>query len=197
VSKIAFFDFDGTITTKDTMLELVKFHAGKKAYYQGMIKLLPSLIAMKLHVISNQEGKEKLLQNFFKGLPINDFKHICDNFISNRLPQLIRPEAIKMIKKLQSENVQVVVVSASADNWVKPWCDNLGITFLGSCLEVKDNLVTGKLNGLNCNHLQKVIRIKEQYKLSDFSEIYCYGDTKGDKPMLELATQSFYKPFRT
>jgi phosphatidylglycerophosphatase C len=197
VSKIAFFDFDGTITTHDTMLELVKFHAGNKAYYKGMIKLLPSLIGMKLHLISNQEGKEKLLQKFFKGITINDFQSLCYNFITKRLPQLIRPEAIKMIKKLQSENVQVVVVSASADNWVKPWCDNLGITLLGSCLEVKNNLITGKLNGPNCNHHQKVIRIKEQYQLSDFSEIYCYGDTKGDKPMLELATQSFYKPFRT
>ena len=32
--------------------------------------------------------------------------------------------------------------------------------------------------------------------LSAFEKIYAYGDTKGDLPMLKLAHESFYKPFR-
>jgi phosphoserine phosphatase len=31
---------------------------------------------------------------------------------------------------------------------------------------------------------------------STYDEVYAYGDTKGDKPMLELATFKFYRPFR-
>ena len=196
MSRIAFFDFDGTITSHDTMLELAKFHKGKNAFYKGMIFLLPSLIAMKLKIVSNAETKQKLLKLFFKGMPIDEFQDLCSRFISQRLPQLIRPKAIEMIRQLKKENTTVVVVSASADNWVKPWCDENQIMFIGSCLEVVDGKVTGKLNGPNCNHIEKVNRIKENYRLSDYKEIYCYGDTKGDKPMLGLATHSFYKPFR-
>ena len=44
---------------------------------------------------------------------------------------------------------------------------------------------------------EKVIRIQEEYNLSDYQEIYVYGDSPGDKPMLGLATKSFYKPFRS
>lgn len=196
VSRIAFFDFDGTITSHDTMLELAKFYKGKKTFYKGMIFLLPSLIAMKLKLVSNEETKQKLLTLFFKGMAVSEFQNLCNRFIKERLPQLIRPKAIEMITQLKKENTTIVVVSASADNWVKPWCDENGIKFIGSCLEVVNERVTGRLNGPNCNHLEKVNRIKANYHLSDFNEIYCYGDTKGDKPMLGLATHSFYKPFR-
>lgn len=178
------------------MLELAKFHKGKKAFYKGMLFLLPSLVAMKLKLITNADAKEKLLKLFFKGTPIKEFQNICNRFMAQRLPELIRPKALEMINQLKRDQTEIVVVSASADNWVKPWCDNMGIRFLGSCLEVVNDKVTGKLNGPNCNHLEKVNRIKENYRLSDYQEIYCYGDTNGDKPMLGLATNSYYKPFR-
>ena len=196
MSRIAFFDFDGTITTHDTMLELAKFYKGKKAFYKGMLFLMPALVAMKLKIVSNAEVKQKLLKLFFEGMPANEFQSICNQFLQQRLPQLIRPKAVQMIQQLKKENTTIVVVSASADNWVKPWCDQMAIHFIGSCLEVVDGKVTGNLNGPNCNHLEKVNRIKANYRLSDYKEIYCYGDTKGDKPMLGLATHSFYKPFR-
>jgi len=41
-----------------------------------------------------------------------------------------------------------------------------------------------------------VRRILAAYDLSQYDEVYAYGDTKGDKPMLGLATIAFYKPFR-
>jgi len=36
---IAFFDFDGTITSKDTLAEILKFAKGKRAYYTGLVIL--------------------------------------------------------------------------------------------------------------------------------------------------------------
>jgi phosphoserine phosphatase len=59
-----------------------------------------------------------------------------------------------------------------------------------------DGKITGNLMGNNCNGGEKVIRIKQLYDTQQYDEIYCFGDTGGDKPMLALATQSFYKPFR-
>lgn len=193
---IAFFDFDGTITTHDTMLELVKFYKGKRQYYYGMVQLLPSLIAMKLQFVSNTHVKEKFLTHFFKDMSVADFQHICDAFVNEKLPSLIRSRALKTIQQLQKDNIKIVVVSASADNWIKGWCDMHHIACIGSCLEVINGKLTGKLNGANCHHQEKVRRIKEQYTLSDFDTIYCYGDTKGDMPMLQLATHAYYKPFR-
>ena len=45
---IAFFDFDGTITTHDTFLEFIRFCKGTSAYYMGFLLNAPYLVAMKM-----------------------------------------------------------------------------------------------------------------------------------------------------
>ena len=193
---IAFFDFDGTITTKDTMLELIKFSSGEPAYYLGMIRLSPYLIALKLKLISATLAKEKMLTHFVGGINLAVFNEQCKKFSEAMLPILIRPMAMDKIKEHLNNNHEVVIVSASAENWVSQWCLQNNIKYLATRLEVIDDKITGKLSGLNCNGEEKVNRIKNKYSLADYSSIYCYGDTTGDKPMLQLATFAYYKPFR-
>ena len=193
---IAFFDFDGTITTKDTMLELIKFSKGKPTYYLGMIKLSPYLIALKLKLISATQAKEKMLSYFFGGIDLITFNEQCKKFSETILPKLVRPMAIDKIKEHLNNNYEVVAVSASAENWISQWCIQNNINYLATRLEVINDKLTGKLSGPNCNGEEKVNRIKNKYSLPDYSTIICYGDTKGDKPMLQLATFAYYKPFR-
>jgi phosphatidylglycerophosphatase C len=196
MKKIAFFDFDGTITTKDTMLEVIKFQKGKTAFYVGFFVNIPVFAALKLKIISKQAAKEKLLKYFFKGTSLSSFQSKCNVFANNNLHKLIRPGALAEIKKLQSQGFETAVVSASAENWIKKWSDGVGTQLIATQLEDVDKRLTGKLKGLNCNGEEKVTRIKSLYDLSQYDEIYCYGDTSGDKPMLALATKAFYKPFR-
>jgi phosphatidylglycerophosphatase C len=196
VKKIAFFDFDGTITTKDTMLEMIRYQKGKAGFYAGFLANIPVFAALKLKLISNQSAKEKLLSYFFKGTELTAFQTGCDGFIENKLPGLIRPEAIAEIEKLKDSGFEIVVVSASAENWIKKWSDSIGVQLIATRLEAIDMQLTGKLAGLNCNSDEKVTRIKAAYDLSKYDEIYCYGDSSGDKPMLALSTKAFYKPFR-
>jgi phosphoserine phosphatase len=63
-------------------------------------------------------------------------------------------------------------------------------------LQVKNGLITGKLQGENCKGKQKVICIRERWDLETYDQIYVYGDSPADRPMMALATRSFYKPFR-
>lgn len=193
---IAFFDFDGTITFKDTLLEIIKFHRGAGRLYAGLLKISPWLLAMKLKIVSNQAAKEQLLTHFFKDLSFEDFQKVCDSFAKIHLPQLIRPTALEKIRQLQKQDIPVVIVSASAENWLKSWCNDYGLICIATQLEKKDNILTGKIAGKNCYGEEKVKRIKEKFNLDDYENIYCFGDTKGDKPMLSLATLGFYKPFR-
>ena len=194
--KIAFFDFDGTITSKDTMLEVIKYQKGKAGFYAGFFFNLPLMIALKLNVVSSQFAKEKMLAYFFRGMEEEEFQSACDLFSTCELAAMIRPAAITEIEKLKKAGFKIVVVSASAENWVKKWCRDAGVELISSRLEVKDGLITGKLRGLNCNGEEKAVRIQSAYNLSEYDEIYCYGDTKGDQQMLALATKAFYKPFR-
>ena len=196
MKKIAFFDFDGTVTTKDSFLELIKFQKGKTRFYFGFLINAPILILYKLKIISNQKAKEQMLRFFFRNIPQKKFQHRCDVFAEVVLPIYVRPKALQEIKKLAEKNIEVVIVSASAGNWIKKWSDTLNVDLIATVLEEKNDVITGKISGKNCYGEEKVKRINSLYDLSKYDKIYCYGDTAGDKPMLALGTNSFYKPFR-
>jgi phosphatidylglycerophosphatase C len=194
--RIAFFDFDGTITTHDSMLEFIKFYKGNFRYLLGFAVNAFFIVAWKTGFISNQVAKEQVLTHFFKHTPEQFFQDKADEFAAIYIPRLVRSKALKEIERLKNAGAEVVIVSASAENWLAAWCREHGLQLLATRLAVKNGRLTGKIDGLNCHGTEKLNRIKAAFQLSEYDEIYCYGDTKGDKPMLGLATFSFYKPFR-
>lgn len=193
---IAFFDFDGTITTRDTMIEFLAFFAGKKKFYTGMIRLLPSLLAMKLGLTTNRSAKEKMLTLFLGGRSEIEVRASAKQFSEKKLPALIRKQALVKLNELKKNNTAIVIVSASADLWLTDWCSQYDAAILATKLEVKEGLLTGTINGENCHGEEKVRRIREKYTLADYDDIYCFGDTSGDLPMLALTRNRYYKPFR-
>ncbi|HTJ49887.1 MAG TPA: HAD-IB family hydrolase [Cyclobacteriaceae bacterium] len=194
---LALFDFDGTITTKDTFLEFIKFYHGKTKFILGFLILSPIMVMMILKLIPNWRGKEIVLTWFFKGEDLNHFNQQAEKFCSQIVPSLLRPQALTELEKYKQNSTTVLVVSASAQNWVEPWCKSIGVECLATKLEVKSSKLTGKLQGKNCFGEEKVVRIKERLDLSTFEKIAAYGDSSGDTQMLAIATEKFYKPFRT
>jgi len=196
LKKIAFFDFDGTITTKDTLLEVIKHQKGKVAFYTGLLLNAPVLAGLKLKLVSNQAAKERILRHFFKRTPLTDFQQACDNFIDETLPAILRPGALEEMKRLKASGFEIVVVSASPENWIKKWADANGIGLIATKLQSSGDKLTGYIDGTNNNAEEKAARIRAEFDLSEYDEIYCYGDSGGDKAMLALGTKAFYKPFR-
>jgi phosphatidylglycerophosphatase C len=195
-STLVLFDFDGTITTKDTLIEFVQFYHGKRTFWWRMMMLAPVMVLFLLKLIPNWKAKQFFLSRYFKGEKIKDFNTRCRDFSRQVLPHLIRSGALKAIDEFKKQNHTIAVVSASAENWVKPWCDQQGILCLATRLEIKDGYITGKLLGRNCYGDEKVCRIKEQFDLTSFDRIIAYGDSSGDKEMLALAHHRHYKPWR-
>jgi phosphatidylglycerophosphatase C len=195
--RIAFFDFDGTITTKDSFLEILKYSHGKKKFIFGFyVRNIFYLVLYKIGIISNQRAKEIVLRYFYKKMTPSQFQSMADEFARTELPKMVRPKALEEIKKLKAGGAEVVIVSASAENWIREWCRTWELQLVATQLEVKNDCITGRINGRNCHGEEKVVRIKAKYNLSDYREIYCYGDTSGDKPMLALGTKRFFRPFR-
>lgn len=192
---IAFFDFDGTITTKDTLFEIIRYHKGNTALYAGMALLSPALVAFRFKLISTQRMKEMVFRFFFGGMHVADFRDKCADFCAERLPELVKENALQAIRQHLAQGHQVAVVTASAEDWVEPWCDTLGVVCIGTRLEVRNALITGKIHGLNCNGPEKVERIKQAFDLNGYDDIYAYGDTIGDKPMLAIAKYGYFQKF--
>jgi phosphatidylglycerophosphatase C len=195
-SKLVLFDFDGTITTRDTLIEFVHFYRGRKQYLLGMLMLAPVLAMFALKLLPNWKAKQFFLSRYFKGETISEFNARCVEFSTKVLPSLIRPQALEAIEAYRNQGATIAVVSASAENWVRPWCDRQRILCLATRLDVKEGVITGKIQGRNCHGDEKVCRIKETFDITSYREIIAYGDSAGDSEMLDLAHRRYYKPFR-
>lgn len=194
--RLVLFDFDGTITRKDTLAEFVVFYRGRRRYLAGLAMLAPILFLYASKLLANWKAKQYFLSRFFKGEDISTFDRKCVEFARTILPSLIRPGAISAINQYRDQKATIAVVSASAENWVKPWCDQHGLICVATRLEVKGGLITGKLEGPNCYGNEKACRVRDRFSLSDFDEVVAYGDSAGDKELLALAHRRYYKPFR-
>lgn len=192
---LALFDFDGTITTKDTFIEFIKHYRGNKSYIIGMASMLPFLLAFKLKLYPNWKAKEKVITYFFEGENIDEFQKKADHFAKTEIPNLVKASALRKIEEHKSKGDAIYIVSASAENWLQKWCNDIDIPLIATKLSVENDKISGKLSGNNCYGPEKVARIKKELNPGDFDEVYAYGDSSGDKEMLELAQHKFYRYF--
>ena len=58
--RIAFFDFDGTITTRDSLLAFILFRHGKLKTILGLISISPFYALYILKLVPAQKAKEKV-----------------------------------------------------------------------------------------------------------------------------------------
>ena len=199
------FDFDGTLTFKDSLIEFLRFSKGDAYTFFLFFIYSPLLILMKLGLYSNHKAKQKILSFCFKGMLIRDFNTLCKNFAESRA-DLLRTKGLREIEDLLEKNAKVMVVSASLRNWTATLLgtffnitNNLndkGIFVIGTELEEVNGRVTGKFSTPNCYGQEKVNRVNAMIPNRDDYFITAYGDSKGDKELLAFADESHYKPFR-
>jgi len=186
-------DFDGTITKKDTFIEFIRFNKSLLSFYLGFFILSPIILAYKLKIVPNWKAKEIVFSYFFKGLKEEIIVESGNMFTEEHLPKLLRQEAVDEITKHKKNGIKIAVVTASFPIWIRPWCHKHNLGLIATQHETKNGKITGKIKGKNCFGIEKVNRIKEDYDLSKFAQIYAYGDSKGDMEMLNIADIKFMK----
>ena len=202
--KLYCFDFDGTLTTSDTLLEFIKYAKGASRLYMVFLMYSPLLVLMKLHLYPNWKAKQRIFAHLFAGMRIEKFDKLCQGFAEEK-QHLLRPQGIKLVHEALAAGSQVFIVSASIDNWVRPFFHVRGldgIQVLGTQMEVEDGKLTGRFKTRNCYGKEKVNRIIEALSATQAFQrqeydIEAFGDSRGDKELLAFADKGHYKPFRT
>lgn len=194
MKKVIAIDFDGTLTTKDTFVEFIRFAKGTRAFVLGFLCYAPLLVLMKLHLYPNDKAKQKVFAYFFKDMKIEDFDALCQAFAASSR-YLLRPQGVEAIRQANSEGVEILIISASIDNWVQPFFPDVKV--VGTQVEVKDGRLTGLFLTKNCYGQEKVNRLLSLYPHRQDYCLVAYGDSRGDKELLSFADESHFKPFRT
>ena len=175
------------------MIEFLKY-LNKSIFYLKLPYAVFLWFLRKTKIISLEDFKIKFLSHFFQGFDQNQIETTAHSF-SKEYVKALRPVALNFLKNINKENSEIYIVSASLDIWMKPISNLLDVNLI--CTDAK--FINGKFIGFdskNCKGEEKVNRINKELDLKKFNKILAFGDTPPDKPMLKLAQESFYKPFR-
>lgn len=194
MKKIVAFDFDGTLTTKDTLIAFIRYACGNGAFLLGFLLFSPLLVLMKLGLYPNYKAKQKVFAHFFEGMRQEDFDNLCQAFAASS-KHLLRPKGIEAVNQAISEGADVLIVSASIDNWVQPFFPSVKV--VGTQIEIIDGKLSGRFLTKNCYGQEKVNRILSLYPHRQDYHLAAYGDSRGDQELLAFADEAHYKPFRT
>lgn len=181
------FDFDGTLTTRDTLIAFIRYACGTPRFLLGFLLHAPLLVLMKLRLYSNGKAKQRLFSWFFRGMPLETFDALCQSFASTHR-HLLRPETVRLLQQALSEGSEVLVVSASIDNWVQPFFP--AVTVLGTQIEVIDGRLSGRFLTPNCYGQEKVRRILALHPDRSAYRLTAYGDSRGDRELLAFADEA-------
>ncbi len=192
---IVAFDFDGTLTWKDSFVAFLRWRVGPARFALGMAKLAPASAAYVAH---RDRGtlKAAAIREFLRGLTVEDLTRSAEAFAVEAAPALLRPDALRCWRNWRSRGAQLVVVTASPEILVAPFARELGAeATIGTRLALdSEGKVAGGLEGLNCRGPEKVRRLRESFG-ADVRLAAAYGDTSGDKEMLGIADEAGYRAF--
>lgn len=194
MKKLYCFDFDGTLTYKDTMFMYLKFYDSTK-YRIQFLRHVPLFILLKLKLAETEKVKKSFIGSILRGQTQEKIEQKSKQFFEQHYPKIVRENALDFIKNIDRNNTQSLLVTASLDIWVRPFAEELKMELVSTRAEFKNGIFTGNFVGKNCNGKEKLIRIKEEINDSKYDKIIAFGDTSGDRPMLKWANEGHYQFF--
>lgn len=192
---LALFDFDGTITSRDSFMDFVRFCQGPCVLFRDLFWIATAFSSYHLGLVANGQAKEAVLTRYFAGMAIDRFDELGRTYARFRLDRLVKPSALAQLEAHRRQGARIIVISASLENWIQPWCDAHGIEGVASQVEVDQGKLTGRLVR-NCHGENKVRMLRERTTLADHGSITAYGDSAGDHAMLAVADEAHYRVFR-
>jgi HAD superfamily hydrolase (TIGR01490 family) len=191
--RLSLFDFDKTIVVCDTLLPFLLATSGAFRVLTALTHLLYRAPGFLFSETTRRvRSKELLLEATLKGrtpesLPLNEFAELV-------LRHAVNPRVIKTLRSALSSGERVVMISASIRAYLEPIARRLGIELIATEIELSpDGLITGKISGANCRGEEKVIRLGNLLNPAEYQVISAYGDSSGDREMLQLATNPHFR----
>lgn len=190
-------DFDGTLTRHDSLWAFLRSTQTVPRLLGGISWVGLSFLGMVLTgKWSNSRGKERLIAHFFAGKTKSELARMGEWFVAQKLPRLLRSDLFASLQVAQRNGETVVVVSASPDIWLRPFCAAAGFDLI--CTELAytqapkvgaEPVFDGYFATPNCQGAEKAVRIQGVYSLHLFEKIVVYGNSEGDSSMYQLATE--------
>lgn len=190
---LALFDFDGTLTTRETFGAFIAFAVPRHRRMLGWLLLWPLVVGYRLRLLSGTRVRASVVWIGFRGLGEGNVREAGLRFAQTILPGLMRAEALATMQQHQARGDTVVVVSGAFDTYLAHWCEAHGVELLCSRLQHANGRMTGRYAGPQCVGQEKARQVRSIHALDAYTEVHAYGDTDEDLALLALAHRKFYR----
>lgn len=196
-NSLSVFDFDGTLTKRDSFVPFLRFAFGKRVFARRLVRLVIPTLKCFGRRVTRDELKGILIQTFLTGVEARWVEQKASEFCEKYFTRMMRPSGLIAVATQINSGAIVTICSASPSIVLKPFADRLGIRLISTNLEVKEGVLTGHIDGQNCRCAQKVVRLTAEYgSLSDYY-LRAWGDTRGDYEMLAIAQEPHWRHFHS
>lgn len=186
----AFFDLDKTVIARSSALAFTAPFA--KAGLLSKRSMLRNLVAQTLFTLggANHERTERLrlhLSKMVEGWSSEQVSEIVQETLRRFIEPIIYAEAADLIDEHHRNGRQVVIVSSSAIEIVKPIAEMLGADeVIATRLKSVDGRYTGEIEYYAYGQTKATAIIElAARKGYDLSQCFAYSDSSTDIPMLE------------
>ena len=157
------------------------------------VLLGPVVVGYRLGMVSASQGRQMAARVGFQGENVAGVRQLGVEYATGVLPGTVREPALERIAWHKAQGDHVVIVSASLDVYLGPWCERRGLDYICTRVEEHNGRLTGRYIEGDCSGREKVRRILAGYDLSRYGLVYGYGDSGEDREMLELAHKRYYR----
>ena len=193
MSTQALYDFDGTITTKDTTILLLVVLLKLRPWRFSVLIWLLLRMNVASDSVSKQGYKNKAIGYLIKDLSDMRLSEALKDF-RNKVEFLYRPSVVASIDQAIQDGCTVVIVTASPSFAISDCVSDLPVIVLGTEFEKEENIYTGLLKSENCYGKEKVNRINEWATSNKIvlSVQSAWSDHFSDFDMLSLSAKRYW-----
>lgn len=192
---VAAFDFDGTITTRDTFVPFLDRAFGKTAVRLAALSLAWAGIKVGLRLSNRDQFKALIVAKLFTNEPIERLQRVAQEH-AQAITAWYRPAALERIRWHREQGHRLVMVSASLGLYLEPVAAALGFDdLLCTRLSTQGAFFDGQFVAGNCRRAEKVRQLESLLGSLAAYELYAYGDSAGDTEMLNAAQHPSFRPF--
>ena len=189
------FDFDGTLTIRDSFTALLRWRAGAGGWALGLVRMAPAVAA---YARDRDRGRFKAasVKEFLKGVSRTPLEADAERFADEVWSKFMRPDAVKVWNEWGERGAHRVIVTASPETTVAPFARRLGAeALIGTRFAFDaDDRITGGFDTPNCRGEEKMRRLRAAYG-EDVHLLAAYGDTSGDTEMIAAADEKGFRVF--
>lgn len=192
---IAAFDFDGTITNRDTLLPFLARACGRREFGRAMRRAARAATRARLGMTvagahHRDASKVVLVRELLRGRPASWLADVGSSYAKEILPTQLRPEMVNQLAWHRDHGHELVLVSASLDAYLRPFGAAHGFAeVIAVTLEDDHGVLTGRLARPNVRGPEKASRLDEWLGGAPPDYLWAYGNSNGDRELLAMADQ--------